>query len=288
MQTVDRGLRPRPRKRFGQHFLEPAWAAKVTAAIGPASNETFLEIGPGSGALTIPLLDRARYVVGIEIDRGLAARLRELGRSNLIVIEGDFLDLPSDALRELLARLPVPPDTIRVAGNLPYNVGSPILFKLIELFAEGFPIRDATVMLQREVANRLLAGPGTKDYGVLTVLVRHRSDVERLLELPAGAFRPAPQVQSTLVRLRFHAPVPPVVDPPAFGALAKALFTRRRKTLLNALRAYRPAATLGPARLLALAGIGSQRRPETLAVEELARLSDLISAPPAGELLAPD
>ncbi len=110
--------------------------------------------------------------------------------------------------RRALAQLDRAPESIRVAGNLPYNVASPILFKLVELFGEGVPLADATVMLQREVATRLTASPGTKDYGVLTILIGRHASVEPVLQLPAGAFRPVPKVQSTLVRLRFHAPVP--------------------------------------------------------------------------------
>ncbi len=274
----DRTDRPRARKRFGQHFLESAWAAKVVHAIAPAADQTFIEIGPGTGALTFPLLDRARDVVGFEIDRDLAARLRDAGRPNLRIVEGDFLDLTPGALREALACLPTPARSLRIAGNLPYNVASPILFKLVELFAAGVPILDASVMLQREVANRLLAVPGTKDYGVLTVLIRHQSDVDRLLQLPAGAFRPTPKVQSTVVRLRFHAPAPEVADPDVFAGITQAVFTRRRKTLSNALLAYAPAAALGSAPLLAAAEIDGQRRPETLSMAELGRLADLVSA----------
>ena len=130
-------------------------------------------------------------------------------------------------------------------------------------------------MLQREVAVRLAASPGTKDYGVLTILIGHRARVERLLQLPAGAFRPAPKVQSAIVRLTFHPPVPPVRSPAVFTAMTQAIFTRRRKTLANALLAYAPA---GLDSVIEAAGIDPQRRPETLSIPELAHLSDLIAA----------
>jgi 16S rRNA A1518/A1519 N6-dimethyltransferase RsmA/KsgA/DIM1 with predicted DNA glycosylase/AP lyase activity len=117
-----------------------------------------------------------------------------------------------------------------VAGNLPYNAASPIMFKLAELFAAGVPIGDATLMLQREVADRLVAAPGTREYGVLSVLLQHVATVDILLKLPAGAFRPAPKVLSALVRLRFHPPLPAVASPQAFTGLVRAVFTRRRKT----------------------------------------------------------
>lgn len=287
-RTPDRPSRPIARKRFGQHFLEQAWATKVVSAIAPAADQTFLEIGPGPGALTFPLADRAREIVGFEIDRDLAARLREAGRPNLRIVEGDFLDITADTLVAELARIAPPPTALRVAGNLPYNVASPILFKLVELFAAGIPILDASIMLQREVANRLLASPGTKDYGVLTVLIRHHCDVERLLQLPAGAFRPAPKVQSTVVRLRFHAPSPGVADPAVLAGLTQAVFSRRRKTVSNALLAYAPAASLGPDTLLAAAGIDGQRRPETLSIAELANLADLVVSRRAPPLSAAD
>src|SRR5215510_16362629 len=125
------------------------------------------------------------------------------------------------------------PIAVRVAGNLPYNVASPILFKLVELYEAGIPLLDATVMLQREVAIRLLASPGTKDYGVLTILIGRHATLEQLLQLPAGAFRPVPKVQSTLVRLRFHSPHPKPANRKIFVRMVQAIFTRRRKTLEN-------------------------------------------------------
>src|SRR6185295_3303138 len=160
---------------------------------------------------------------------------------------------------------------VRVAGNLPYNVASPIMFKLADLFAAGTPIVDATLMLQREVAERLGASPGTREYGVLSVLMQHVAAVELLLKLPAGAFRPPPKVLSSLVRLRFHAPSPPVADPIRFAAVVQAVFTRRRKTLSNALLAHTDAAHA--ARALAVAGLDGRKRPETLSVADFVRLA---------------
>jgi len=252
------------RKRFGQNFLEPAWVEKVIRAIDPKPDETFIEIGPGRGALTRPLAARAKAVVAYEIDRDLAAELRATLPPNVTIVEGDFLGLETSDLR--LETSPV-----RVAGNLPYNVASPILFKLSAFYAAGAPIRDATVMLQREVADRLIAGPGGKEYGVLSVLMQHRADVSRLLSLPPGAFRPAPKVRSALVRLAFHAPAPPVRDERAFATLVGAVFTRRRKTLSNALRACQGS---DPLQMLTNADIDGSRRPETLTVAEFGRLAD--------------
>jgi 16S rRNA (adenine1518-N6/adenine1519-N6)-dimethyltransferase len=254
------------RKRFGQHFLEPAWVVKVVDAVAPRQGDRFFEIGPGRGALTAPLTARAAHVTAFEIDRDLAAALRRTAPPNLEIVEGDFLD--SRRAADAQAGSP-----IRVAGNLPYNVASPILFKLIALFDAGVPLTDATLMLQREVADRLLAQPGTKEYGTLTVLVRLSATVDRLLALPPGAFRPAPRVKSALVRLSFHAPTPEPHDRQTFQSLVQAVFTRRRKTLENALLAYAPDRE-AVRRALGAAGIDGRRRPETLGIAEFVRLSD--------------
>jgi 16S rRNA (adenine1518-N6/adenine1519-N6)-dimethyltransferase len=172
------------------------------------------------------------------------------------------------------------PTVIRVAGNLPYNVASPILFKLVELHTQGISFADATVMLQREVATRLTASPGNRDYGVLTILIGRHATIEPVLQLPPGAFRPVPKVQSTLVRLRFHAASPSVQDERVFEAVTQAIFTRRRKMLANALRAYPLKSDQSPASVLAAAGLEPQRRPETLTLQELARLSDSLGTMP--------
>lgn len=263
------------RKRFGQHFLEPAWVQKVLRAIEPHATDTFLEIGPGRGALSRPLAAAAARVVAFEIDRDLAAELRATAPPNLTIVEGDFLDVTAERIQEELSRGGVA--SLRVAGNLPYNVASPILFKLVELYRDRLPLIDATVMLQREVADRLAAPPGSTAYGVPSVLIRHSADVDRLVTLPPGAFRPSPMVHSAVVRLRFHADQPPAKDRQQFAWLTRAIFTRRRKTVANALLAYPPAAHRSvAAAALARAGLDGQRRPETLDVAELVRLADAL------------
>jgi 16S rRNA (adenine1518-N6/adenine1519-N6)-dimethyltransferase len=280
---------PFSRKRFGQHFLEPAWVRKVVEAIDPQPQDQFVEIGPGRGALTRPLLERARRVVAFEIDRDLAAGLRaaagepgaitpdtgatdEAGRPlpvgrqrRLTIVEGDFLE----SAGWLKAQ---PSGAWRVAGNLPYNVASPILFKLLELYSDDVPLLDATLMLQREVAERLVAGPGGREYGVLSVLVQHTADVGLLLTLPPGAFRPAPKVHSALVRVCFRQPRPSTDDRALFEELVRAVFTRRRKTIGNALAAVRTRPLT--ADVLARADIDARRRPETLSVAEFVRLAN--------------
>jgi 16S rRNA (adenine1518-N6/adenine1519-N6)-dimethyltransferase len=271
----------RARKRFGQHFLEPAWAEKLLRAVAPRADETFFEIGPGRGALTQPLAARCGRVVAFEIDRDLAATLRDEAPRHLTIVEGDFLDVTTDRLRDLVAESASTP---RVVGNLPYNVASPMLFKLVELYSAGFALMDATLMLQREVADRLVASPGTREYGVLTILIGHAAGVERLFALPPGAFRPMPKVHSAVVRLRFHSPDPLAADQNVFTAVVRAIFTRRRKTLANALLAYtaaeRPKA--GPESLvqgvLRLADLDGRRRPETFSITELVRLADVLAS----------
>ena len=244
-------------------------------AINPQPGETFIEIGAGRGALTFPLARLAKAVAAYEIDRDLAAMLQARAPQNVAVFPNDFLN--TDEYLSFETR-PV----LRVAGNLPYNIASPILFRLIAMHAASeppdSPLIDATVMVQREVADRLVAEPGTREYGVLSVLVRHSATVERLLNLPPGAFRPAPKVASALVRLRFHAPEPPVRSHRIFERLIQAVFTRRRKMLANALLAcedhgIRPG--LSPAEALDRARLDGRRRPETLSIHEFGRLADV-------------
>jgi 16S rRNA (adenine1518-N6/adenine1519-N6)-dimethyltransferase len=254
----------RARKRFGQHFLEPVWVEKVIKAIDPRPDQDFLEIGPGPGALTRPLAARARSVTAFEIDRDLAAALVDEAIPNLTVVQGDFLEVTDPASPDSLA-----PSPRRVAGNLPYNVASPIMFKLVELHAAGVPLLDATLMLQREVADRLVALPGSKEYGVLSILIGH------------AAVRPPPKVLSSLVRLVFRAPDPPVRDLAMFGRIVQAVFTRRRKTMANALLALDEgvAPRLRPSEALTAADLDGSRRPETVSIAEFARLADIYVPP---------
>jgi 16S rRNA (adenine1518-N6/adenine1519-N6)-dimethyltransferase len=192
---------------------------------------------------------------------------------NVTVLTADFLEVDLDKLlREHAGDL-----SVRVAGNLPYNVSSPILFRLLEVHRRTGRLRDATVMLQRELVDRLAARPGTKDYGVLTVLARLHADVTTLLTLPPGAFRPVPKVSSAVARLTFTAAKVDVPDLERFGRVVKALFSQRRKTVLNALKplCQEPSEA---ARLLAVANIAPQRRPETLDLPDLAALAALLGS----------
>lgn len=256
-----------PRKRFGQHFLEPAWVTKLIDALKTSPADTFLEIGPGRGALTKPLAPRVKRLVAVEIDRDLAAALPDEVPGHIHVIEGDFLDIDLD---KVLAGESLP---MRVVGNLPYNVSSPILFKLLGSQDGGRRFSDATLMLQREVADRLIARPGTKEYGALAIQVALHADVERLLTLPPGAFRPPPKVTSAVVRLRFRPATVDVGDAAVFERVVRGIFLQRRKTLTNALKPVADSLGRSAPQLLHAAGIDGVRRPETLTLEEIARLS---------------
>lgn len=256
----------RARKRFGQHFLEPVWVGKVVAAIDPRSDQTFLEIGPGLGALTEPLAARAGRLVAVEIDRDLAADLRRRAIAGVEIVEGDILTVAVEALSL--------PHGTRVAGNLPYNISSPILARLVATQSATGLLHDATLMLQREVVDRLVARPGTGDYGPLAILLGLAATIERVLTLPPGAFRPAPKVTSAVVRVVFHPPARVNALPRALDSLVRLAFTKRRKTVANALEgsvALPPGWTAPD--LLRHAGIDGRRRPETLTPDEWVALA---------------
>jgi 16S rRNA (adenine1518-N6/adenine1519-N6)-dimethyltransferase len=267
------------RKRFGQHFLEPAWVAKLVNAVAPQPGDAFVEIGPGRGAITWPVLSRSGRLLAIEVDRDLAAALRARQAPGLTVVEGDVLDADLPALvRDWQDAALDAAHPVRVVGNLPYNISSPILFTLLATAAATGGIRDASLMLQREVADRIRARPGTKEYGVLSILTALHADVTPLLQLPPGAFRPPPKVSSTVLRLTFRAPAVPLRDEAVFTRMVRSLFTQRRKTSANALKPFAEGFGVGSAAALAEAGLDGQRRPETLQLVELARLADVFAS----------
>jgi 16S rRNA (adenine1518-N6/adenine1519-N6)-dimethyltransferase len=263
----------RARKRFAQHFLEPAWVAKLIAAIAPAPEDHFVEIGPGRGAITVPLAARVARLTVIEVDRDLAAALEARGLPGVTVVTADVLDVDLITVVDASANamLPATPP-VRIAGNLPYNISSPILFKLLAASASG-RLRDAHLMLQKEVADRLVARPGTGDYGPLTLSTQLRADVTRVLSLPPGAFRPAPKVYSAVVRLDFRAPPADVTEPELVTEIVRSVFTQRRKTMSNALAPFASGRGLDARALLADAGLDPQARPETLTLSDYASLS---------------
>jgi 16S rRNA (adenine1518-N6/adenine1519-N6)-dimethyltransferase len=269
------------RRRFGQHFLAPAWADKVVEAIAPSESDRFLEIGPGPGALTLRLAPQVAHLTAVEVDRDLAAALEPRLPPHVDLIATDFLNFD---LSPLLARGP-----LRIAGNLPYNISSPILFKLLQVIERDaiHTLIDATVMLQREVADRLVAKPGTKEYGVLTIFTAIHADVERVLTLPPGAFRPAPKVHSAVVRLTFKRSVVPAELRDTFDPMVKAVFTQRRKTLANALRPFAESIGRTAVNALQVADIDPIRRAETLDVAELVRLASALSPSPSPDVGQP-
>jgi 16S rRNA (adenine1518-N6/adenine1519-N6)-dimethyltransferase len=268
---------PRARKRFGQHFLEPAWVARLVNLVDPKPGDTFLEIGPGRGALTRVLAPRVGRVIAIEIDRDLAAALPATVPSNVTVVEGNVLDvdvdwvlagvIPGESADVLRAARP-----IRVIGNLPYNISSPILFKLLAASDAGRRFSDATLMLQKEVVDRITAAPGSGDYGTLAIQVSRVADVERLLTLPPGAFRPPPKVTSAVVRLRFRPPSVDVGDTGVFEKVVRGIFLQRRKTLANALKPVADALGQSADKVVERAEVDGRRRPETLSLAEIARI----------------
>jgi 16S rRNA (adenine1518-N6/adenine1519-N6)-dimethyltransferase len=255
-------LRHAPRKRFGQNFLvDPHYVARIVAAIAPAPGDNLVEIGPGLAALTAPLVAQAGHLTAIEIDRDLAARLAaEFPPERLTLHVADALAFDYATLG---ARL-------RVVGNLPYNISSPLLFHLAGFAAS---LADLHVMLQREVVARMGAAPATADYGRLSVMVQAKFAVTRLFVVPPGAFRPAPRVDSAVVRLvPLGAHAPAIADAALFDRLVAAAFGRRRKTLRNALAGFCRAESL------AAAGIDPGARGETLAVADYARLANWLAA----------
>lgn len=259
----------RARKRFGQHFLQPAWADKLVAAIAPQPGDRFLEIGPGAGVLTLRLAPHVAHLTAVEVDRDLAAALAPQLPGNVELVVADVLDLD---LGPLLAG-----GGWRAAGNLPYNISSPILFTLLDAYRRHGVLLDATLMVQREVADRIAARPGTGDYGVLSISVQRHADVRRVLTLPPGAFRPPPKVHSAVVALTFHPPAVGLLDEATFEKMVRSIFTQRRKTLSNALAPFATSRGLDPRAVLAAAGIDPVRRPETLQLPELARLADCLT-----------
>ena len=275
--TRPSAARPRARKRFGQHFLEPAWVSKLLAAIRPEPDELFVEIGSGTGQLTLPIAAAGAQVVAIEVDRELAAGLRRIAPARVQVVTGDVLsqdlaDLVAAATPSQVSR------SVRVVGNLPYNLSSPILFQILGTQRTHRCFRDATLMLQCEVADRVVAAPRSRAYGPMAILTRLAADATRVITLPPGAFRPPPRVRSAVVTLGFRPPPVSIADPALFERLVRSLFTRRRKTLLNALGPFAATVSpLSPRELLARAGLASDRRPETLDLEDLATLADTLA-----------
>lgn len=255
---------PRAKKSLGQHFLvDSHYIARIVAAIRPEAGDTMVEIGPGPGALTRPLLDKLPHLHVVELDRDMVARLREEFPDERLTVH------QADALAFDFSQIGCQPGGLRVVGNLPYNISSPLLFHLADCAEK---IRDMCFMLQKEVVDRMAAAPDTADYGRLSVMLQARFRVEKLFVVPPGAFRPPPKVDSAIVRLT---PLPPQAipyrDARVFAEVVARAFGQRRKTLRNTLKGLVDVA------LFEELGLDPIRRGETLSVQEFARLANRLS-----------
>ncbi len=258
----------RPRKRFGQHFLhDPRVIARIVDTLDPRPGERLVEIGPGRGALTYPVLARAGRLDVVEIDRDLAEALRRTpaAAGELVVHEADALQFDFTALVHRTRRL-------RLFGNLPYNISTPLLFRLASQFAA---IDDMLFMLQKEVVDRMTATPGNKTYGRLTVMLAVVARMDKLFTIGPGAFAPPPRVDSAIVRITpLPAPVVTGAVRDRFAQLVSLAFSQRRKTLRNALRA------MATAQEIADAGLDPGQRPETVDPAGFAALAHSLSVKP--------
>jgi 16S rRNA (adenine1518-N6/adenine1519-N6)-dimethyltransferase len=251
-----------PRKRFGQHFLgDPFWVRRIVEAIAPRPGDLLVEIGPGLGALTEPLLETVDRLHVVEIDRDIVARLESSHpRERLVVHAGDALTFDFGSVGS----------NLRLVGNLPYNISTPLLFHVA---AQVACVLDAHFMLQKEVVDRMVAEPGGSEYGRLSVMLQYRFAMEKLFDVPPGAFRPPPKVDSSVVRMIPYSQLPhPARDERLLGEVVTRAFTQRRKTLRNALSLYLTAAELEGL------GIDPGGRPETLDVAAWVRAADCVAA----------
>lgn len=265
----------RARKKFGQHFLaDRSVIRRILDRAGLTPLDRVLEIGPGRGALTLPLARLVDRVLAVEKDRDLAASLRESlasrGVENVTVVTGDILHVDFAGLD------PGSPANGLVLGNLPYNISTPVLERLIE---HRSLFRGAVLMFQKEVADRLTAQPGSRTYGALSVLVGYHAGVSRLFRVGSQAFRPRPRVDSAVVRLDFERPFPERAEDEAwFRRVVRAAFAHRRKTLQNALLTSFPDRTRADVANALLKGeIDPERRAETLSIADFIRLSHTLA-----------
>ena len=247
----------RARKRFGQHFLtDPAVLERIGAVLALCPEDKLLEIGPGHGALTEVLYGHCKRFIGVEIDRDLIAALK-VRFTELEVVNADVLRLD---FHEVFAS-----GNWRVAGNLPYNISTPLLVKL---FAVTDLVRDMHFMVQREVASRLCASPGNKSWGRLTVLAQYHCRIEGLFDVPPESFKPAPKVWSQVIRLTSRADKLPLADPDCLETVVRTAFSQRRKRVSNALK------SLGFD--WQAVGIAADARPDQLSVEDFVKLANTL------------
>lgn len=265
----------RAKRSLGQNFLVKShYCEQIVNSVKPQAGETIIEIGPGQGALTALLVASGANIVAIEVDRELAPMLTDEFATNV-----NFRLIEADAMKIDFCDVIAPAVSARVVANLPYNISSPILQRLIE---HRRCLREMTLMLQREVVERIVAEPGGKEYGYLSVLVQYYCEAEKLFDVPPNAFRPMPKVVSSVVRLKVRLqPAAEVRDEWLLLELTKTLFSQRRKTIFNNLRAGAARVGLADAaqisQSLSAAELDPGRRAETLSIAELARLANTIS-----------
>ena len=264
------------KKKLGQHFLVDGHVlGKILAAADVGADDVVLEIGPGIGSMTQALAANAGHVIAVELDKSLVPVLEELFAGEPVtVVQGDILRMD---LAELLNTWCSPPARAKVVANLPYYITTPVIFYLLE---SGLPFESITVMIQKEVAQRMAASPGNKDYGSLTLAVQYHADVEIAANVPVNCFMPRPAVDSAVVCLRLL-PKPRVEsDKDMLFKVIHAAFGKRRKTLLNALSSSEHFVFLGKtdvARLLERAGVDSQTRGETLNIFQFAKIAEVMA-----------
>jgi len=249
------------RKHLGQNFLfDPSLLLNIIRSADLSDMDTVLEIGPGPGRLTRLLAERVKKVIAIELDPYLYKRLTEELKDldNIDLVLGDALKFPFERLA-----------CFKVVANIPYYITTPIIFRLIEA---AQTLESMTLTMQKEVAERIVAGPGTKDYGVLSIIVQFHAEPELKFIIPKEAFRPVPKVDSAVIHMRLRKePAVSVQDEAFFKSVVRTAFSKRRKTLSNSLKAFK-----NIREILIQAGIDPQRRPETLSIAEFALLSDIL------------
>ena len=267
----------RPRKRFGQNFLQDRGIIDaIVSAINPLPGDNLIEIGPGLGALTLPLLAHCQHLTIIELDRDLAARLVEQQRTGQLPDPERLRIINADALKtdfHTLAKSNNDPDAetaqrLRVVGNLPYNISTPLLFHLLKF---NHDIADMHFMLQREVVDRIVAEPGSKQYGRLTVMIQACCEAEPLLDVPPEAFNPAPKVQSAVVRLAPRTQTHELAGSEVLERVTREAFSKRRKTLRNSL------APLLTSAEMEIASVDPRARADALTLDDYLRLAQIVS-----------
>jgi len=262
--------KPRPKRRLGQNFLvQPAVAQRLVDALPISSHDTILELGPGTGALTKILAGQVKRVMALELDEEAVSFLEEelADYGNIEIIHGDMMAASFSHLAKEAG------EKLKVVGNLPYNISTQLLIKLIQ---SNEDILWAALMFQKEVAQRLYASPGSKQYGILSVLLQYCAKVEKLFDVSPGSFFPKPKVNSTVIFVRFISPPNRVHDFDLFTQLVRTAFQQRRKKILNALRNFHQLSTDQIQYALAKANIPTTYRAEQLSVESFVILSNIL------------